>query len=289
MPILREKKKSERPLSESFREYFRGIAGGFLFSLPLLFTNEMWRSGSVLKPYTLLAGLGFTMLLLLAYNNLCGIRRDASWGEIAIDSVEEFGIGIIISFAVLCMIGQIDTQMKLDDIAGKVVIEAMVASIGVSVGTAQLGVREDSGNGKPISPKEMQGRVTLNRTTVAVCGAFLVGMNVGPTDEIVQIAATSGYVNILLIGIFSFVTGGIVLYYSDFRGSHHLSENKNLLSVLRGSVFTYIVALVIAFLILLFFGRLEDSGFTFDAGQIVVLSFATNLGSSAGRLLLQWE
>ena len=41
-------------IQESLSEYGRGIAGGFLFSLPLLFTMEVWQAGLTISPLRLL-------------------------------------------------------------------------------------------------------------------------------------------------------------------------------------------------------------------------------------------
>ena len=76
-------------IRESLEEYGRGIAGGFLFSLPLLFTMEVWRAGFTVSPLRLLAGLAGTYILLCGFNAFAGLRHDSTAKEIAIDSVEE--------------------------------------------------------------------------------------------------------------------------------------------------------------------------------------------------------
>src|SRR5687768_4310411 len=38
-------KIKERSITESLREYGRGVAGGLMFSLPLLYTMEVWWAG----------------------------------------------------------------------------------------------------------------------------------------------------------------------------------------------------------------------------------------------------
>lgn len=83
-----------RAIAQSIREYGRGVAGGLLFSLPLLYTMEMWQSGFVLAPLRLLIGLAMVFLLLLGYNRYAGVRSDASFWEVAIDSIEELGLGL---------------------------------------------------------------------------------------------------------------------------------------------------------------------------------------------------
>ncbi len=45
-----------RPSSESLREYGRGLAGGLLFSLPLIYTMEVWWAGIIAAVVALLLG-----------------------------------------------------------------------------------------------------------------------------------------------------------------------------------------------------------------------------------------
>lgn len=194
----RKAKEAPRSLSKSLREYQRGVAGGFLFSLPLLFTMEVWWFGFIIPPLRVLAALLFTFLLLLGYNRYAGLRHDANWIEVIIDSIEELGLGLVLAAFFLWLIGQITGEMSASEIIGKVCIEAMIVAIGVSVGTAQLGGNsadeKDSGAGRnpQVSRSRKQaaeGNIQLGgQMVIAFCGAVIVGGNVAPTEEILMIA-----------------------------------------------------------------------------------------------------
>ena len=84
------------PVSNSLREYARGIAGGLMFSLPLLYTMEVWWTGFVAEPMRLLA---LRRGDVRAAARLQSLRRPASatlrWQEVVIDSVEEMGLGLL--------------------------------------------------------------------------------------------------------------------------------------------------------------------------------------------------
>ena len=54
-----------RTVSQSLREYGRGVAGGLLFSLPLLYTMEVWWAGFTSHPFRLAAYVAETFTLLL--------------------------------------------------------------------------------------------------------------------------------------------------------------------------------------------------------------------------------
>ena len=149
MPRRKTTKASERRVSESLQEYGRGVAGGLMFSLPLLYTMEVWWAGFTSHPLRLLAYVLATFVLLLGYNRYAGLRRDASMLEVVIDSFEEMGIGLVMSALALFLLGRITFEMQRDEIVGHIVIEAMTIAIGVSVGTAQLGAGgEDQGEGE---------------------------------------------------------------------------------------------------------------------------------------------
>ena len=55
----------ERSIRESLQEYGRGIAGGLIFALPLLYTMELWNAAFTISPEKLLLYFGFTFSILL--------------------------------------------------------------------------------------------------------------------------------------------------------------------------------------------------------------------------------
>ena len=103
----RQRVKAARSTGESLREYGRGVAGGLLFSLPLLFTMEVWQGGFTMPPERQLIYVLLALVLLLGYNRYAGLHPDVTWAEVAIDSVEEMGIGLLLSALVLLLIGRI--------------------------------------------------------------------------------------------------------------------------------------------------------------------------------------
>ena len=123
----------------SLQEYSRGVVGGLLFSLPLLYTMEAWWAGFVVRPLALLCLIMGTFILLLGYNRYAGIRYDATSREVIIDSIEEMGLGLLIAAVSLWLLGRLTWDMAWHEIASKIVVEAMAVAIGVSIGTAQLG------------------------------------------------------------------------------------------------------------------------------------------------------
>ncbi|HEX8636078.1 MAG TPA: TIGR02587 family membrane protein [Pyrinomonadaceae bacterium] len=293
-----------RSVAESVQEYGRGVAGGLMFSLPLLYTMEVWWAGFNAHPWRLAAYVAATFVLLLGYNRFAGLHHDAGMTEVAIDSVEEMGLGFIISVGALYLLGRVTFEMSLNEIAGQVVIEAMTIAVGVSVGTAQLGGGEDSGEGEAggagarakrggragKTGGARRGEPELHfggQMLLAFCGATLFAANVAPTEEVVMIAVESSWLRLVGLALVSLLLGALILHYSEFTGAREFVRDEGFATVVAGSVATYGVALVASGLILWFFGRFDGVTLYTSLAQVIVLGVAATLGASAGRLLLQ--
>ncbi|MFN2400174.1 MAG: DUF2391 family protein [Gemmatimonadaceae bacterium] len=299
----RTERGAKRSINESLTEYGRGIAGGLLFSLPLLFTEEMWHAGLTWHPLRVLLFVLVTFGLLLGYNRYSGLRTDSSWAEIGIDSVEEMGLGLLISGVALLTIGRITSASSLGEIIGLVALEAMTVAIGVSVGTAQLGEKSDDtgtendsegGKASQAGPDEPHSNASGDeevhfggQVVLALCGAILISANVAPTLEIVTIASSMSVTGLFVLSVMSLVLGGLILHHSQFVGASRFVHAERSVDVLVGSVVTYAAALVASAVLLWFFGRFDGQLAYMIIAQTVVLGVAGVLGASAGRLLLQ--
>lgn len=274
-----------RSTGESLREYGRGIAGGLIFSLPLLYTMEVWLSGDTLHPGRIMLYVAMTFALLLLYNRFAGLRRDASMLEVAIDSVEELGIGLIVSAAVLWLTDRIHLGMPAGEILGKWVMEAMTVAIGVSVGTAQLGASDEGDEG--FSGDDDEGPSYLPQVAIGFCSAVLFAANVAPTDEIMVIAQEASAGKLLGITLASIGIAWLILHFSDFQGADRYVASGTLVHSVRGVITTYAVSLAASVALLWFFGKLDGEPVSLMVAKTVVMAFPAVLGASAGRLLLQ--
>lgn len=297
-----------RPVSESLQEYARGVAGGLLFSLPLLYTMEVWWAGFNTHPWRLLGYAGAGFLLLLGYNRYGGLRRNDDWRDVVIEVIDVMGLGLLLTALLLWLLDRINLRMPLGEIAGKIVVEAMIAAIGISIGEAQLGgdesegdrseeqgenksgkeegrkgSKEENGKGKEESHRKSLG----SQLVFAVCGAVLFSASVAATDEIVIIAVESSWWKLLALALISLTLAVTILFFSNFRGAQKLAPTDGLSAVLSGAVITYAVALVTTAVVLWFFGRFEGLAVATCLAETVVLGVAATLGAAAGELLLQ--
>lgn len=263
--------------SESVREYARGAAGGLLFSLPLLYTMEVWQHGVLASPQRLLLGLVATYGLLCLYNAFAGLRENHDTREIFVDSVEELGIGLLLSAGVLFMLGRIGPHSTFPEALGLIVAQACTTSIGVSVGTAQLG--ESNEDKKP--PR------LLGQVAISLCGAVLIAANVAPTEEILLLGVEATPLQLLAMLVVSALLSLIVLELAEVRGHRDFDCDLSLPRIVVGPIVTVAVALAASAALLFWYGRLQGDGMGAALAQIVTLAVPTTLGASAGRALLQ--
>ncbi|HEY9295371.1 MAG TPA: TIGR02587 family membrane protein, partial [Phormidium sp.] len=251
----RHKSKSEmvRSLTKSSQEYFRGVVGGVMFSLPMLYTMEVWWAGFTIEPFRMFLYVLTTFSLLLGYNRYAGLRRDASPLEVVIDSVEEMGLGLIVAAGFLWLLGRITVEMTLNEVMGKIIIEAMTVAIGVSVGTAQLG---DNNNSKPDTgmhgdecnpgiPSPGHKHIDFwGQVVISLCGAVLFATNVAPTEEIIVIATQVTSERLIGLALVSIIFGALILFYSNFMDAEKFTRSYSLFTIVSGTIVTYAVALV---------------------------------------------
>jgi len=284
----------ESSVRRSLQEYGRGIAGGLLFSLPMLYTMELWWTGFLAGPLRLLALLGVTFVLLVGYNHFGGFRAGDRLPDVLEDSVVELGLGLGVAAGVLWLVGQLAGDGPLSVAVGKVVVTAASVAIGISVGRAQLG-GDDSrekdrtapgGRRRDHAPGE-SGHFWA-QLVIGICGAVLVAANVAPTEEIVLIAVESTPLKLLGLATLSILLGGAILFHTDFRGAlRHVRRPERWLDVVTGTAVMYSAALGVAGFMLWFFDRFSGVTLATGIAQTVVLGFPAALGTSAGRLLLQ--
>lgn len=281
-------KSDQRPITQSLQEYGRGIAGGLLFSFPLLFTMEVWWTGFVASPLQFILVISFTLVLLLGYNRFAGMHPSATLKDILVDSVEELGIGFLLSAMLLFMLRRIDFHdMSLLEIMGKVVIEAMVISIGVSVGTAQLGVDDgESQEEEADDLKKNKQSGLLSLIVLGICGSVLIGGNVAPTEEVLVVGTESYPGHILAMALLSLAMSVLILFFANFEGTGDKADKADFFTIIQQTCVCYVVALSTSALLLWFFGRLDGVGLWTGIAQTVALGVLSSLGTSAGRLLI---
>lgn len=269
---------STRPLKETLQEYARGVAGGLLFSLPLLYTMEVWWSGFQISPGRMLFLIGGTFALLLGYNRFAGLRPDCTTLDSVVESVEEMGLGLATSVLALFALGRLDPGEGLSTNLGLILVEGMICSIGVSVGTAQLGASPE-GRGEESRAEGLRAHLIL-----AVCGAVLFAGNIAPTEEVMVLGLEASPAQLLgLIGL-SLLVSWMVTHGSGFRGTQE--DRGYRLPPATDVLMTYGIGFLGSMAALWVFGRFDRLPMEPCLAMSVVLALPACLGASAGRYLL---
>ena len=272
---------SPEPLTRTLRAYARGIAGGLLVAMPLLATMEMWWIGFYMAPWKLLLFLLFNYGILLILEYYSGFRRfdEVSLFEEARDAVVAYGLGYLAAALVLFVLRLLHPGMALQEMIGKVALQAIPVSQGVSVAVAQFG-EESTGKHER---KETTG--FWGKQAVALAGGLIFGFNIAPTIEPMLLGLRmSGWSGLLLL-LLSVVQVHAVVYYTDFRSSSDRPTSPE--AVLMSSVTTYVLALLLAGYLLWTFDRIGvHTGFAAALHMTLALGFVTSLGAAAGKVLL---
>lgn len=283
----------------TLKEYGRGIVGGLLFSLPLIYTEEMWWQGFTAAPYILIIYIAVTFLLLIGFNKYSGTRKGGSMLELCHESVEEIGLAFLTSFGFLLLIGEITFQMSVMEILGKVVVVSMAVAIGISVGTAELGQKNDEDDENQESQESedtdkdsekdkdpepgLSGLISM--VVLSLCGAILFSSSVAPTFEIPKIAIGISVLHQILLLVTGLLLSIVITYFSDFIGSR--KEEIGIFEMILHTLIGFMAAIGSSFFLLWFFGRVNGFGLEVIVAQVIVLSIPGIIGASAGRLLIK--
>lgn len=276
------------------QDLVRAASGGMLFGVPLIFTHEMWRAGTLARPATmacvLLGGLGVVTVL----NRTSGFRsvRDASWSDAAVDGVVAMGLSLVLVTLVLLGLRIIDADTTSREMLGLVVYQAWPFAFGVAAARHYLrGSRDtddddydesdDADDDASTTSGISAGVADLGATVV---GAVFVTLNIAPTDEVAELASRVRGPSLLLVVIGSLAISYAVVFAAGFTSqSSRLRQVGPLQHPVTETVVCYLVSLAAAWLLLTVFGRTTGSTVV-PLSAVIVLGLPTAVGGAAGRL-----
>ncbi|UUP16767.1 TIGR02587 family membrane protein [Nitratireductor thuwali] len=260
----------------------RGFGGALVFGLPMLMTMEMWWLGFYMDRFRLALLLVMNMPLLVLLSHHSGFEPTSSWYDDLRDMAIAYGIGILVSLVVLATFGIITYRMPVDEIVGKVALQAVPASIGAVLGRSQLG-------GSEMEPAQETEQVNYaSELFIMAVGALFLSLNVAPTEEMVLISYHMTQWHALMLMVLSIVLMHMFVYALEFRGTEpSLPADTPLWSAfLRFTVTGYAIALLISLYVLWTFGRTDGAALMQVAMAAIVLGFPAAIGAAAARLIL---
>jgi putative integral membrane protein (TIGR02587 family) len=298
--LIKRHHKSKFPLARSreIRDLVKGASGGFLFGVPLLYTMEVWFIGSHVEPSVLLYILGSTYTVIFLLTRMEGFRRNKSkhFTETAIESIEALAIGIICATMMLILLQQINWSTSLHEVLGKIVFEGVPFSIGVALSRSILsGDRElpRSSDSQSLLSNKKVGNGGIYQDTLAdlsatLIGATIIAFAIAPTDEVPMLAASTSPPWLLAIVAASLIISYGIVFVAGFSNQKKRRQQQGFFQLPSGeTVFSYLVSLLAAVLMLWFFHQLSwDDPWQLWLRYTLILGLPATIGGAAGRIAI---
>lgn len=266
----------------------RGIAGGLLLGLPPLFTMEMWFYGFLLSSWKIVVLIAFTFIIVVGYSAFSGFRRERTWPDLILDCVETMGIAAVVSALALVLLGRIEAGIALRDAIGKIGLQMIPISLGVSLAGAQLADPNDNGEDAADRGTSLETPVgPYGRFFVVVGGALFLALNVAPTEETAFLSVHASWWLLVLVVLISLTLSYAMVFYANFRGGRKaVAGDSPLDHPMTETVVAYALSLFVSALLVWSFGQPANTTVYAVLARIVLLGVVASFGGAAGRLLL---
>jgi len=269
----------------------RGVAGGFLFGVPLLFTVEVWNIGSAATPQNMAAVLVLTFVLVVLLVHTAGFRRsqDMSFPSVVRDATQAVAVGVVAVTGVLILLAEITLRTPFADALGKIVYEAAPFAIGAAVACHLLSQSPDKTDGGAARSADREGlRGTVADLGSTFVGALFVGLNIAPTEEIPRLAGASSAPMVLAVMIASLIISYAIVFQAGFRNQAARREQHGILQhPITETAVAYLIALVASAAMLVFFGNVQPGDpWALVLTHVVLLGLPAAIGGAAGRLAI---
>ena len=260
----------------------RAFAGAIIFSLPLLMTMEMWWLGFYLDRTRLLLFSLVNFLVLIGLSRAAGFHETANRLQDLLDAFAAYLVAVVASAAVLFLFGILEPDMPLSEIAGKIAIQAIPASIGAMVATKQLGGSNDQEGSEQMRWRETYG----GQLFLMLAGALFLAFNVAPTEEMILIAYVMTPWHGVALVLVSILLLHAFVYSVGFAGQEKLHARGMLATFLHYTLAGYGIAALVSLYVLWTFGRTVGVELPLVAMMVVVLGFPSAIGAAIARLLV---
>ncbi len=278
---------SGKGVEQTREDLLRAMGGGLFVGLPLLFTMEMWFHSFLLPSWKIVVLLAISFVVVIGYTAVSGFRRERSWTELLVDSLETMGIAIVVSSVALFLLGRIGPEVGLRDAIGKIALETIPVAFGVSLASSELAAPDDESADQGSTAGDDAGTGTLGRLVVAAGGALLFALNVAPTEEPMLLGVEAPWWLLILVAVATMAMTLAIVFFSDFRGGRARDIRDGPLDhPVAETVAAYAISLLVSLLLLWSFGRTDGVSSIAIVGQVIMLAVLASFGAAAGRLLV---
>lgn len=277
----------------------RAVSGGLLFGVPLLYTMEVWWTGTHTEPLQMLVLLALLAVPVFALNRTAGFRSsaDSRRMDAAADTIETLAVGLVTTALVLTLLREIHAGSSIEVALGKILYESIPFCLGI--GFARHLLRGDRAadddesdadsteQGDRSAPGDDDGEQSpgvLVDLGASALGATFVALSIAPTDEVPMIASQMSPPWLLLMVAASLLTSyGIVFVAGFSRQDSRRSHPGAFQRPTTETVVCYLISVAVAFVLLWVFQRgVEPSHDVVN--RVIVLGFPAAIGGAAGRL-----
>lgn len=281
----------DRPWRTEALDLVRAMSGGLLFGVPLLYTMEVWWTGTLTPSWALLLLAVLLFVPVLVMNKTEGFRatKDVRWRDAAKDSVEAVALALVVTFTVLVLIREITPDTPIGAGLGKVLYEAVPFCLGIGVARHLLGgsrADDDDEDDAATEPDEPMVSGTVADLGATVVGAVFVSLSIAPTDEVPMIAGALTPPWVLAMMAASLLVSYAIVFVAGFSRQDQRREQEGLFQhPVTETVACYLVALATALVLLWIFQRDLQAGPNLLT-QTITLGLPAAVGGAAGRLAI---
>jgi putative integral membrane protein (TIGR02587 family) len=269
-------------------DIIRGACGGFLFGIPLLYTMEVWWIGSVVEPPLMLLAIAITYIVIFLLNRTAGFRKIEKIRAVdaARNSVEAIAIGIVCATIMLNILREINSDVPLDEMLGKVLFESLPFTLGVALANQFLSGDRIGQDGQRPYKKKSEINATFSDIGATLIGATVVALNIAPTDEVAMLASALSGGRLLAIIAASLIISYGIVFQSGFADQQKRMQQQGIFQrPMSETLASYLVSLLAAAFMLWFFHQLSfGDPWTMWLQYTLILGLPATIGGAAGRL-----
>lgn len=286
-----QKNTTINPWKREVHDIVRGVCGGFLFGIPLLYTMEVWWIGSSATPAMMLLALALTFIVVYSLNRTEGFRdrtNSLRAYESITETVEAMGIGLVCSAFILLILQELSSVIALKEALGKIIFESVPFSLGVALANQLLDSDGKSPAGNRSKREKTQTNATLSDLSATLIGATVIGFNIAPTDEILVLSAAASEPWLLAIVATSLLISYGIVFQAGFGAEEQRRKHRGIFQApFSETIICYLVSLIAAAAMLWFFQKLTwDDPWTTWLKYSLLLGLPTTIGGAAGRLAI---
>ena len=280
---------------QEFDNLLRGLTGGFLVGIPLIYTMETWWIGETVSMPRALAFVAIAYVVTLGFVTVTGFRGQRPGSRHpATEALEATGLAVVVALVTLALLHQIHTELPLDVVVGRIAVDMLPITLGISVAHLILAPRETrlgdehgglpgDGEAEPDSPRWQALVLDLG---AAFTGALFMSLSIAPTEEVPMLATEVRPLSLALVILFSLALTYGIVFEAEFRGRERRRQTPGPFQrPATETVLAYLAALVTCAGVLGLYGQIDvgDDWFVVFS-QVVVLGLPAAIGAAAGRL-----